>query len=185
MEALDAKTVVIKMAFPKANMLSSFAFQRYLWMMPVEADGNFDPKTEMRGSGPWRLIKWKPSGRAFERNPTGTLSHLSSRAFTSPLSASMPSAARSCSQATSGPTCQQHRSHPRRRHRRDEERTAQALDLPETFPDARRPLFTFGFLPNSPFNDVRIRRAASMVLDRDSWIDAFYGVSLQERRADS
>src|SRR5215471_7451687 len=68
-EAPDARTVVVKMAFPKANMLSSFAFQRYLWMMPTEADGRFDPKAEMRGSGAWRLDKWEQSQTfRYERN---------------------------------------------------------------------------------------------------------------------
>src|SRR4029079_9602279 len=68
-EAPDARTVVIKMAFPKANMLSSFAFQRYLWMMPVEADGKFDAKADMRGSGAWRLSRWEQSTSFhYERN---------------------------------------------------------------------------------------------------------------------
>ena len=35
----------------------------------------------------------------------------------------------------------------------------------------------FGLQPGSPFLDPRVRRAASMLIDRDLWIDSFYNVS--------
>jgi ABC-type transport system substrate-binding protein len=45
-----------------------------------------------------------------------------------------------------------------------------------SFPDDR-PIFTgFGMLPGSPFHDVRVRRAMSMLVDRDGFIDAFFQV---------
>jgi ABC-type transport system substrate-binding protein len=39
----------------------------------------------------------------------------------------------------------------------------------------------FSFLDGSPFHDVRVRRAASMLLDREAFIDAFYNVSKFEK----
>src|SRR3954451_20449148 len=44
--------------------------ERSFCMRPVEADGKFDAKAEMRGSGAWRLIEWKASQAVrYERNP--------------------------------------------------------------------------------------------------------------------
>jgi ABC-type transport system substrate-binding protein len=47
----------------------------------------------------------------------------------------------------------------------------------DPFPEARRNVIGFSYQPNSPFHDVRVRRAVSMLIDRDPWIDAFYNVS--------
>ena len=73
MTPTDSRTVVFKLAYPVADTLWQLAFQRYMWLMPREADGRFDPKLEMRGNGPWRLKKWEPSvGYTFTRNDSGT-----------------------------------------------------------------------------------------------------------------
>jgi ABC-type transport system substrate-binding protein len=37
--------------------------------MPAEADGKFDPRADMRGSGPWRIVRWDQSQQLiYERN---------------------------------------------------------------------------------------------------------------------
>src|SRR5690606_22693714 len=47
----------------------------------------------------------------------------------------------------------------------------------DPFPESRRNVIGFSYRPDSPFHDERIRRAVSMLIERDPWIDAFYNVS--------
>jgi peptide/nickel transport system substrate-binding protein len=67
----DQRTIVMKMAFPSSalyGMLASSFFCPYI--LPVEADGRFDARQEMRGAGPWMMTKYEPSViREFQRNP--------------------------------------------------------------------------------------------------------------------
>ena len=56
----DDKTVVLKLAEPYGPINEMMAYW-YLYIAPIEADGKFDPKTEARGSGPFMLDKWVPS----------------------------------------------------------------------------------------------------------------------------
>src|SRR5436190_14616369 len=51
----DATTIVVKLAFPDSAILSMLAWGWFLNIMPVEADGKFDPRADMRGSGPWMM----------------------------------------------------------------------------------------------------------------------------------
>ena len=176
--APDARTVVYKMAFPMANMISRFAFQRYQWLMPVEADGGYDPKAEMRGSGAWRLDKWEPSvGMKYSRNETWHLKPPFYATLDQPI---VSEYAQRRAQFTSG--------------------NVAALDgipaediLPikgeqpkmglyaNTFPDARPAMVSFGLQEGSPFLDTRVRRAVSMLIDRETFIDVFYNVSAYEK----
>ncbi len=66
----DRQTVVMKLAFPYAPMLGSLAFARYVMIQPVEADGGFNARGEMRGTGPYMLTNYVPSSRfEYRRNP--------------------------------------------------------------------------------------------------------------------
>jgi len=51
----------------------------------------------------------------------------------------------------------------------------------DPFPDDRPAMVSFGLLENSPFLDTRVRRAVSMLIDRDTFIDVFYNVSAFEK----
>ncbi len=69
-ETPDAQTVVMKLAFPYAPMLGSLAFARYVMIEPVEADGKYDPRGDMRGTGPYMLTNYSRSNRfEYRRNP--------------------------------------------------------------------------------------------------------------------
>jgi ABC-type transport system substrate-binding protein len=178
-EAPDARTVVVKMAFPKANMISSFAFQRYLWMMPVEADGRYDPKGEMRGSGAWRLEKWDQSvAIRYERNSDWHLKPVYFDKMEQPIVSEY--AARRA-QLVAGNVLAFPPAAMERIIAEDiipTKKEQPKLNLYEDpFPDARPSMVGFSFMPNSPFHDTRVRRAASMLLDRETFIDAFYNVS--------
>jgi ABC-type transport system substrate-binding protein len=67
----DSRTMVMKLAFPSSalyGMLASSFFCPYV--MPIEADGGFDPRQDMRGAGPWMMTRYEPSvERKFVRNP--------------------------------------------------------------------------------------------------------------------
>jgi peptide/nickel transport system substrate-binding protein len=66
----DASTIIVKLAHPDSSILSMLAWPWFLNVVPVEADGKFDPKAEMRGTGPWLLTRHEPSiGWSYERNP--------------------------------------------------------------------------------------------------------------------
>jgi ABC-type transport system substrate-binding protein len=183
-EAPDTRTVLVKMAFPMANMMSRFAFQRYLWMMPVEADGRFDPKAEMRGTGAWRLEKWEPSQSVvytrndtwhhkppfFDRMEMPIVSEYAQRraqfmaanviAF-APLDG--------FTRIPSEEVLQVKAEQPK-------------LNLyADPFPDARPAMISFGLQEGSPFLDTRVRRAVSMLVDRETFIDVFFNVSVFEK----
>ncbi|HLF78963.1 MAG TPA: ABC transporter substrate-binding protein [Dehalococcoidia bacterium] len=65
----DDKTVVIKLAEPYGPINEMMAYW-YLHIAPQEADGKFDPRNEARGSGPYMLDKWQPSiSFTYKRNP--------------------------------------------------------------------------------------------------------------------
>jgi len=69
-ETPDASTVVVKLAFPDSSILSMLAWGWFLNVMPVEADGKFDTRVEMRGTGPWMMTKLERSlGWSYQRNP--------------------------------------------------------------------------------------------------------------------
>ena len=185
MQVTDDRTVSFKLAFPVASVLWQLAFQRYMWLMPAEADGRFDPKVEMRGNGPWRLLKWEPSvGFNYERNESWHFKQ--GQPYMNNLNISIVSEyAQRRAQLAAGNLWTLHGT-PGSDVRAEDvvsiKNEQPKLNLyPTEFPVTRRTLIGFSYLPNSPFHDVRLRRAVSMLLDRDAWIDAFYNVSGYEK----
>jgi ABC-type transport system substrate-binding protein len=182
-EAPDEQTVVIRMAYPKANMVASFAFQRYLWMMPKEADGGFDPKAEMRGTGAWRLERWEPSaGMDYVRNDTWHHEPVFFDRMEQPI---ISEYAQRRAQLMSGTVGGFAPGDGFTELISEDVLPAKAeqpkLNLyAKSFPDARPAMVSFGFLEGSPFHDDRVRRAVSMLLDRELFIDTFYNVSVFE-----
>ena len=54
-------TVVFKLAYPYAPIAELLAWHNYIQIEPTEADGGFDPRTDMRGSGAWFMEEYRPS----------------------------------------------------------------------------------------------------------------------------
>src|SRR5947207_221884 len=52
-EAPDAQTFVVKLSFPYAPLNSLLTFPRNIVVIPKEAEGGFDVRSEARGSGAW------------------------------------------------------------------------------------------------------------------------------------
>jgi peptide/nickel transport system substrate-binding protein len=68
--APDSRTVVMKLKQPDPELLKLLAFERIFWVMPKEAEGGFDPKGDIRGSGPYTMAENRPSAyRTWAKNP--------------------------------------------------------------------------------------------------------------------
>ena len=69
-EAPDDSTVVFTLDQPSATFPEQIADANLLQILPLEADGRFDPKVTMIGSGPWIMREYQPSvGFEFDANP--------------------------------------------------------------------------------------------------------------------
>jgi ABC-type transport system substrate-binding protein len=67
--AIDNETFTIRLAEPDSSVTELLSYG-YLYISPIEAENGFDPRGEARGSGPYRLEKFEPGIRAeFRKNP--------------------------------------------------------------------------------------------------------------------
>jgi ABC-type transport system substrate-binding protein len=172
----DAQTVVIKMAFPYAPALEMLAHHQHPLIVPVEAEGKFNPNTEMRGSGPYILSSYQQSSRfEYERNPNY---YIKGRPFidkvTKPIVTDYAAGlAQFESKAIWDFTVKPEdilrvkRDHP------------EMVMLTELRPAGyiSQKIYNFSKQPNSVLADARVRRAFSMTIDRDLYIDAMENVS--------
>jgi len=169
--APDAYTVVAKLAFPYGPFNINFGYYRYGQIMPTESDGGgFDPKSDARGTGAWRLKSFTPSvGQEFDRNPdwydAGRVS-LDGIQYTV-----LPEYTSALAQLQAG------------RLATYEVRAGDILSLKKAVPQlilqagdafpTSSPWIRFSYLPDSPFRDVRVRQALSLLLDRDLYVTTF------------
>ncbi len=187
MTSPDAKTVVIKMAFPDSSILVPLADggERFM-VLPKEADGGFDLKTEQRGSGPFMMTEYKPSvGFTYRRNPgyweTGKplidgmdVAILSE--YAAALAQFKTGAVWTYDDAGAGSLIRPEDILPTKR-------AAPAIALYQsslTAPTGRSFYGHEGGMAKSPFIDERVRQAFSMAMDRDLWIDTFFNVPALE-----
>ncbi|HLF77905.1 MAG TPA: ABC transporter substrate-binding protein [Dehalococcoidia bacterium] len=182
-EAPDANTLVIKLAYPYAPIHMLIAAWRYIVVMPTESESAYDFRTEMRGSGAWRLKSYQRNVRyEYERNPDwydADKVKLDGLAFTV-----IPEQASTLAQFRAGalwsPTIAG-----------TVPSQDDVLQLKADFPaltmvpqeefSAGGSWIRFGYLPGSPFRDERVRKAASMSLDRDLFIATFGNVEKFEK----
>ena len=173
----DSSTAVIKLAFPYGGILKLLAATYYYYVLPVEADGKFDVKQEMRGTGPWILNKHEPSaGWEYRRNPNWF--NASERPFLDGVD--YPLIAETA----------QIQAQFRAKRIWELIPSADLLvstkkENPDVAMQATSPLTGNGSgmilgmsrLETSPFADVRVRHAMSMLIDRDGWLDTFFNVA--------
>ena len=166
-ETPDKSTVRINFAFPLAAVFDYFANTLGLFIMPMESDGKFDPRREMRGSGAWILDKYEPSvGMEYKRNPNW---YVKDRPFLQGWSQPIISEyAQQLAQFRAGQIWGGVV--------RQEDIITTKRDLPETLliqteygPTA--PGIFFGW--ESVFKDVRLRQAMSMLIDRETLMVTF------------
>ncbi len=173
-DAVDQQTVQIKAAFPDAQLLPTLAHAYYVWILPKEAfNGGFDPAKEIHGAGPWLLESHQPSvGFTLKKNPnyydapqypladgvTGPIildtaqveAQFKAKNIYSLLPTSIPMADMLSLQSETGNTY-----------------------LSFGQPSCEATSIGVSGKPDSPFRDVRVRQAVSMLIDRDTMLDVF------------
>jgi peptide/nickel transport system substrate-binding protein len=170
MKAADSQTVVMKLAFPTVSILQLLA---HLFaapaLMPREADGGFDPRQTMRGSGPWMMTEYQAGiGFKFRRNPNF---YRKDRPFLDGIDYPIVSEyAQGLAQLKAGNIFAYF---------------INQQDILQTKADvpALRMLFVdsypvnigintfYSFKPGSVFRDERVRQALSMLIDRDLFLE--------------
>ena len=185
-QAIDQRTVVVKTAFPSVDVFDAMAVRFFI--MPRELDGGFDARTVVRGSSPWILSEYQPSvGFTFQKNPNW---YRKDRPFMEKVEVPIiPEYAQRLAQFRAGSIFWTDI--------RDEDILPTKRDLPalalhqEDFTDSALEV-RFGLASaDSPFWDARVRRAVSMLIDRElyartfSAIDAYKkeGISVETRWA--
>jgi len=169
--APDSRTLVFKLGYPYRSVLEILAHNTYFYVMPTEAEGKFDPKSVARGSGPFMLENWTPSvGFEYKANPEWSEK---GRPFLAGIKrVLLPEYATALAQFEAGnlwsfaglrqeDILRTKRSHPE-------------MVLRATYQDGGGHYLVLSQQPDSPMRDVRVRRAASMLIDRDAWIGVIY-----------
>ena len=173
-EAVDAATVRIKLAFVDSATLALMAGSYYWWIQPVEGlAGKYDMTKEIYGSGPFILEKWQSSiGFTYKRNPNWHGGIGNGRpyldGFENPIiseSAQMEAQFRSKNLHFGAVS--------------PENTVATAKELKGTEvtiyePSINGQHFGLSWLPGQPWHDIRVRRAVSMAMNRDTFAEVFF-----------
>jgi peptide/nickel transport system substrate-binding protein len=172
-QAPDKYTVVFKLKYPFALFTNTLASPTYCWISPREAgSGVYDPAKQIIGTGPFIFQSYTPDvGFKFTRNPDYFVKGQPYiDAVNMPIIAD---ASAQVAQFTSGHT--------------DEFRAVRPNDLDSMRQsDAKATVirsspggpsqviyYQLGD-PKSPWQDIRLRRALSMAIDRDSLAKAYF-----------
>ncbi len=165
MTAPDARTVVVKLKQPDPELLKLLAFERIFWIMPREAEGGFDPKGDVRGSGPYTMVENRPSAfRTWAKNPDY---YFKGRPFIDKVDHPIvPEYATRLSQFRAGGIWTSVVV--------QEDVISTKRDLPQTLltQGDTYPIYpstlTFGYgAGDTPWKDERMRQAVSMIMDRE------------------
>jgi peptide/nickel transport system substrate-binding protein len=168
-QAVDNKTIALKLAFPYVPLLATFTRALNMWILPRESESKFDPKLDVRGAGPWILTNYKPSALLeFKRNPDY---YVKDRPFFNGYSAPIvPEYATQLAQFRAGNIWA------------GVARQEDILGLKRDIPQLQMfkgdygtgtPCFFFGF--QGPWKDARMRQALSYIVDRQLLADTASG----------
>jgi len=166
----DAKTVVVKLGRPYAPILNLFANPQYLWIMPRETDNGFDPAKEAIGSGPWMIQTIEPDKAiTLKRNPD-YFQGGGKPFIDTVVRAVVPDTSQNIAQLQAG-RLDVYGVPPQ--NKVEVARSNPKFQIVNIIPT------TYSFISpqqraNSPFKDVRMRRALSLAVDRKSFYDLVY-----------
>jgi peptide/nickel transport system substrate-binding protein len=182
--APDARTIVFKLKEPVVFLLPALTPSQTGKpnIVPKETDGAFDIRVDMIGTGPFMMEKYQPTvGWTFKRNPDyfdkdyPLIDEIDLPIILEYSQAlSQLKAGNIYTYSTGNYTV------------RAEDIVAFKRDVPQVniYENESSGFsvnqLTFGWLPtdaNKPFKDARVRKAVSLSIDRDAWIDAFNNVS--------
>jgi peptide/nickel transport system substrate-binding protein len=170
LSAIDDKTIQAKLNFPYRSILEIFAYEQYLMIMPVEADGGFDVRSETRGAGPYYLDKWNPSvSLIWKKNPNWYEKGLpyidTIEEFAIPVAATATSQFESGALWDMPPGVQQEDV---LRLKNDHPTMVMYPVYPTLGGDS---CWSISQQPDSPLRDERARQALSMLTDRDLYLE--------------
>jgi ABC-type transport system substrate-binding protein len=170
--ATDPKTLVVKLARPDATVIGLFSATDHLYILPRESESGFDPKTVVRGNGPWLLQEYTPSTRfVWKKNPNY---YISNRPFPDLLERPIiTEPAQQLAQFRAGNIHTDVVLNAQQEVIQLKKDVPKAnLILPNSFPTGLTPSIWFGYEGNSPFKDQRVRQAFSMLIDREGFNSA-------------
>jgi peptide/nickel transport system substrate-binding protein len=175
--APDAKTVVLKLKQPDSALMTTLAGWDQFYPMPRESESGFDPKTTVRGYGPWQLDDYRASAYThWRRNPDY---YVKGRPYADRLErALIPEFAARIAQFKAGNI------HTDVLEQAQDQVLQMKKDLPQTllmlghggngrnYTATVSNFIIFGYEGNSLFKDVRMRQAMSMGIDREAIADS-------------
>jgi ABC-type transport system substrate-binding protein len=181
--AVDNRSVAIKLKEPIAYMLSLLAVPNsgHLSVIPKEADGGFDLRRVMIGSGPFYLSDYRPSvGFTFKRHPDYWNKDIN---FVDQIDMPIISEyAQNVAQLKTGAlhmygnSGESVRAEDVLTMKREVSKILLYLDEVSANP-GQQTVFGGRQGPRSSFNDERVRQAFSMSVDRDAFIELIYNVA--------
>jgi peptide/nickel transport system substrate-binding protein len=172
MSVPDPRTVVLNMAFPYSGILDLLANYQNFYVMP--RDDTFNFKTDMRGTGPYYLDSFRPSsGAVYKKNPDW---YDKPRPYFDVIERTLIS---DYAQGVAQLKAKNIWSYPDLR-KEDVIATKTAAPgmvmLADKDIEANARFTNFSKRDDSVFKDVRVRRALSMMLERDLVVETFYNV---------
>jgi ABC-type transport system substrate-binding protein len=173
-EAPDAKTIVMKMAYPYAPLLTSLSDSRIAFsLVPTEHDGKYDAHVTTRGGGPFMLQNYVPDSKIeWVRNPNYWDKP---RPYLDGITEFLITEySQRLAQFKSGSLWTADVN--------QDDVFATKNEIPKLdawlapFPLIAPRFIGFGWKPESPFQDVRVRQAMSMLLDREGLMEYYYNL---------
>ena len=174
MTAIDDHTIQIDMAFTFGDILAAIAYQRWFMIQPQEAIAEkYNPRDDIRGTGPWMLDKWDRSvAMHWRANPNAWgINKPKMDGFDNPV---IDEYAQRQAQFKSGQLWW------------SQTRQEDIISTKEEIPELdvwQEPVqkgnwgIAFGLRPGSIWRDQRARQALSMLIDRELINDTFYDLT--------
>jgi ABC-type transport system substrate-binding protein len=169
LSAPDRRTVVMRLKQFDSSLIQLLTAWDHFYVMPRESDGGFDPRTEIRGHGPWILEEYLPSARVvWRKNPDY---YIKDRPLPDRLERPIViDYSQRLAQFKAG-NIWTTVANPEDIVQTRKDAPNSVLHQDATFGTTVSPFITFAWDGDSPFKDVRMRRALAMLIDDEAFAD--------------